>query len=727
MSQLEIWGGLECTINRVKDNYLDQLDFSGHYLRNNDIEEITGLGIKALRYPILWERHLPSQDKKIDWTHTERNLNKLRENNITVIAGLVHHGSGPSYCSILDNFAEGLGDYAKITSEKFPWINYYTPVNEPFTTARFCGLYGFWYPHAKKEFTFAQILLNECKGIVLAMKEIRKVNPAAKLVQTEDITKVYSTPELAYQADYENARRWLSLDILCGRLTPVHPFWNYLLRLGIDKKDLFFFLENPCTPDIMGMNYYLTSERFLDHNISNYPVWTHGGNTRHAYADVEAIRVCMDKDPVPHERIKELWERYHLPIAITEVHLNCTREEQLRWLKEIWDTAQKLRTENIDIRAVTSWALLSSRGWSDLLTSDNPLYEVGAFDTRSSKLRPTAIAKMIKSLAVNGNYEHPLLSNTGWWKKESRLLYFSKDATKKINNVPTVKDPKQKRSKPLLIVGKTGTLGQAFSKICGIRGIDFCLLDRNEMNICDPVQVEKVIKEKDPWAIVNTAGFVRIDDAETEVEKCFLSNVKGPEYLALACRQREIKFLHFSSDLVFDGNKREPYMEKDQIAPLNIYGKSKAMGEQKVLESDPSALIIRTSAFFGPWDQFNFIYLSLRSLLKNIPVYTAEDVVISPTYVPDLVNNSLDLMIDDEKGIWHIANKGEISWAQFALEIAARAKLDRKLVIPLPLDQLNLKAPRPRYSVLHTEKGILLPSLENAIERYFSEGEKVYM
>ena len=92
----------------------------------------------------------------------------------------------------------------------------YTPVNEPLSTARFSGLYGHWYPHGRDSLTWARILLTECRAVVLAMRAIREVNPTAQLVQTEDLGKAYSTPALAYQAEFENERRWLSFDLLCG-------------------------------------------------------------------------------------------------------------------------------------------------------------------------------------------------------------------------------------------------------------------------------------------------------------------------------------------------------------------------------------------------------------------------------------------------------------------------------------------------------------------------------
>ena len=146
----EVWGGVECTINRVQDVFRDQLLYSGHYTRTGDIERFAELGFKKLRYPILWEHHQPEVNKAIDWTWTERQLHSIRRKHIKPIAGLVHHGSGPAFTDLADTeFPNRLALYAKAVAKKFPWLEYYTPVNEPLTTARFSGLYGLWYPHNK--------------------------------------------------------------------------------------------------------------------------------------------------------------------------------------------------------------------------------------------------------------------------------------------------------------------------------------------------------------------------------------------------------------------------------------------------------------------------------------------------------------------------------------------------------------------------------------------------
>lgn len=152
-----LWGGLECTINRVKDVYFSQLDRNGHATRLCDLDRFASLGIRAIRYPVLWEHIAPNGLDEANWSWPDARLPALRERNITPIVGLVHHGSGPSCTSLVTpDFADRLAEYAGAVAHRYPWAEYYTPVNEPLTTARFSGLYGFWYPHGRDDRLFIQ-------------------------------------------------------------------------------------------------------------------------------------------------------------------------------------------------------------------------------------------------------------------------------------------------------------------------------------------------------------------------------------------------------------------------------------------------------------------------------------------------------------------------------------------------------------------------------------------
>jgi dTDP-4-dehydrorhamnose reductase len=243
------------------------------------------------------------------------------------------------------------------------------------------------------------------------------------------------------------------------------------------------------------------------------------------------------------------------------------------------------------------------------------------------------------------------------------------------------------------------------------------------MDIAGRESVEKVLAEYNPWAVVNAAGYVRVDDAEREPDACFRENASGAETLARACERAGARLLTFSSDLVFGGDRerREPYVETDEPSPVCVYGRSKAEAERLVLEALPGALVVRTSAFFGPWDEHNFVHAALRSLSAGAEFVAADDCWVSPTYVPDLAGACLDLLIDGERGVWHLANAGAVTWAELARRAAEAAGLDPRLVKGRPVRELGLAAPRPPYTVLTSERGALLPPLEHALARYLNE------
>ncbi|HET7614133.1 MAG TPA: family 1 glycosylhydrolase [Gemmatimonadaceae bacterium] len=424
-SPLELWGGIECTVNRVGDNYFDQIAQSGHDDRlTGDLERFAALGLRTIRYPVIWERVAPGAHRYPDWRRTDSAQLKLRELEIDVIAGLVHHGSGPRYTSLIDaTFPERLRDYARMVAQRYPWLEMWTPVNEPLTTARFSGLYGIWYPHARNDYAFVRAFINECLAIRLAMDAVRRVNPDSRLVQTEDLGRVYSTPSLRYQADFENHRRWLTFDLLNGRIDRHHPMWDYLVANGASRAELASFVSNPCPPDIIGINHYLTSERFLDERTELYPEHLRGGNGRHEYADVEAVRALEDGIAGHLGVLREAWNRYRLPIAVTEVHLGCTADEQLRWLNEAWQAALQARGEGATVVAVTVWALLGSFGWDSLLTVAGGRYEPGAFDISAGEPQLTVVGEMVRALARTGHFEHPSLDSVPWWRKPSRICH----------------------------------------------------------------------------------------------------------------------------------------------------------------------------------------------------------------------------------------------------------------------------------------------------------------
>ncbi len=716
---IQLWGGLECTVNRVLDDYFCQMKRNGHATRMDDLERFASLGIEAIRYPVLWERTAPNGIEQADWSWPDERLPVLKNLGITPIVGLVHHGSGPQHTSLVDPcFAEQLAQFAGAVAQRYPWVDYYTPVNEPLTTARFSGLYGVWYPHGKDERTFIQAFLNQCRGVVLSMRAIRAVNPVARLVQTDDISKTYSTPKMAELANFYNERRWLTWDLLCGKVGPDHPLWDYMVGTGIDSAELLWFRDNPCPPDIIGLNYYVTSERWLDQRIERYPERFRNTSSTTRFVDIEAARVLATPTAGLNLLLQETWERYQLPIAVTEAHIDANREDQIRWLLEIWQAARQAQSNGADIRAVTVWALLGSFDWNSLVTQCKGYYEPGPFDVRSTVPRPTAVATLMRELAAGKPPSHPALAGQGWWRRPGRFFCAPVATRSAVASLHLEQLPEDGAVQPILIIGATGTLGRAFARICEQRNLACRLLGRQEMDIAMRESVEQAISLYRPWAIINAGGYVNVDLAESEIERCYRDNAVGPAILADSCAKHGIQLLTFSSDLVFNGEQKVPYVESDPVAPLNHYGKSKVEAERAVLGKHPASLVVRTSAFFGPWDSANFVTLALEALGSGQPFYAAADITVSPTYVPDLVHASLDLLIDRECGIWHLTNGQALTWAELALKAANMAEVDASRLEGYAGSKMNYLAARPAYTALSSERAILLPDLDDALARY---------
>jgi dTDP-4-dehydrorhamnose reductase len=714
--ELELWGGHECTVNRVGDRYFDQTVRTGHEHRIDDLRLFAEIGFKALRYPVLWERVSPHRPDQHDWRWSDERLGEMLKLGMRPIVGLVHHGSGPRYTHLLDQgFAAGLAEHARATAERYPWVEEWTPVNEPLTTARFSALYGHWYPHARDETAFFTALVNQIDAVRLSMKAIRAINPQAKLVQTEDLGFTFATRPCAEQADYENERRWLCWDLLAGKVTPDHPLHLHLVRHGLSEL-LKAIADDPCPPDVVGVNHYLSSERFLDHRVERYPLHRRGGNGRMDYADVEAVR-AVAPGPMGLERLLEqAWERYGLPLAVTEVHNGCTRDEQMRWAHEAWLSARRLRARGVPVKAVTMWSLLGSIDWNRLLTIDTGHYEVGVFDVRTGSPRPTAMVELCRKMAAGEVVDDPVVAAPGWWSRDIRYEFapvWRPEAPPRRRWSPTHAHPR-----PLLITGATGTLGRALARACEHRGLPYVLTCRRELAIDDRDAVERMLDEVEPWAVVNAAGWVRVDEAETEEEACHRANTHGPANLARACARHGLPLVSFSSDLVFDGGKGGAYDEDDAPRPLNAYGRSKAAAEAAILDAGAKALVVRTAAFFSPHDPYNFAHQVVAELSQNRVFRAAGDCIVSPTYTPDLVEATLDLLIDRETGIWHLASGGEASWADFARLVASAAGLDPSLIQAAPAASFGWRAPRPRHSALVSRRGQLMARLDDAVSRY---------
>ncbi|WP_260596619.1 family 1 glycosylhydrolase [Sphingomonas endolithica] len=471
------------------NRWFDQTRRSGHEHRIEDLALFADLGICKLRYPALWERISPADPERCDFRWTDERLPEIRRLGMEPILTLCHHGSGPHYTGLLqDSFAHGLAHHAAAVTERYPWVEDYTPVNEPLTTARFSALYGFWYPHLCNETAFWVALLNETDATRLAMRAIRRINPAARLVQTDDLGFCHASPPLQHSADFQNERRWMGWDLLCGMVVPGHALWERLVACGLEDR-LRTIADDPCPPDVIGVNHYLSSERLLDHRIDRYgdraladgPL---GATDGVVHVDVDAVRNLPDDVIGLAGLIEQAWERYRIPVAITECHLGATREEQARWFIEAWSDGKRLRRRGVDLRAVTAWSLLGAYDWNRMVTRFIGQYEPGVFDVRGGTPRPTLMARVLKDLASGRCPDGPGLQVPGWWgeRRDNQGSYavsaHSVDVT----------------AAPLMIVGDDGVLTALAIEACEARGLHYMLSD-------DVARASQTVR---PWAMLDT-------------------------------------------------------------------------------------------------------------------------------------------------------------------------------------------------------------------------------
>lgn len=419
--ELALWGGFECSFTRIGDACRDQLTETGHFRRGRDVAEAARLGIRVLRWAFHWERMAASPAA---WDVARAEIAELRRRGVGIVAGLMHHGSGLPGCDLLHPaFPRSLARHAAHVARLCPDAVAWTPVNEPLSTARLSCLYGHWHPHLTDTGAFLRAVVQQCMATLLAMRAIRRVARDALLLQTEDVTRVFATAAVSAQARYENLRRWLSLDLLCGRVGPAHPFHAALRAAGVPAAQLAALATGEATPDLIGMNYYVTSERFLDHRTALHPPSVRGGNGRMTYADIEAVRAGLGAGSlgwVP--RLRELWRRYRIPIVISEAHLGCADEaEQARWFWEAWQAARTLRREGADIRAVTAWALAGAMDWDSLMRARRGSFECGMWQPGDG-YAPRLIARLLPELAAGGAAAPAAIAAAGWWRREDRVL-----------------------------------------------------------------------------------------------------------------------------------------------------------------------------------------------------------------------------------------------------------------------------------------------------------------
>ena len=276
----------------------------------------------------------------------------------------------------------------------------------------------------------------------------------------------------------------------------------------------------------------------------------------------------------------------------------------------------------------------------------------------------------------------------------------------------------------ILVTGAGGQLGYDVCRELAVRGWDHRGADRQDFDITDAGTTCGYIQEYRPDAVIHCAAYTKVDQAEQEPEECWAVNGTGTENVAQACRESGAKLLYPSTDYIFDGGGSGFYETDTLPAPLNVYGRSKLAGEQRVRQLIERAFIVRTSWMFGSHGQ-NFVKAILRQAERQTTVRVVGDQFGSPTYTVDLARLLCDMAMTEQYGTYHAVNEGVCSWAEFARE---RFRCAGKDVRVAEISSRDYPSPvrRPANSRLSTESLARagfdrLPMWQDAVERYLWE------
>ncbi len=263
------------------------------------------------------------------------------------------------------------------------------------------------------------------------------------------------------------------------------------------------------------------------------------------------------------------------------------------------------------------------------------------------------------------------------------------------------------------IAGKSGQVAQALTRAAKTRGIDLVARGRPDLDVTSLESVADYLRDQSPTLVVNAAAYTAVDKAERELDQVRTANAVGPGLLAMLCDEHRIPLIHLSTDYVFDGTKRSPYVETDPITPLGKYGTSKAAGEAAIRKLLPEHVILRTSWVYSPGGA-NFVRTMLRLAAQRDVVRVVSDQVGSPTSADNLAGAILDIAeqihSSPDHGKWgtyHLTGQGETTWHGFAEELfrlAAARGIKTPQLDAIPTSAYPTPARRPAYSVLDNTK-----------------------
>jgi len=341
--------GIECSCPTIEGGVrVDELQSTGHYeMWKKDLKLVRELGLRYLRYgPPIYKIFRGPGD--YDWNFTDQVMQEMRKLGIVPIIDLVHFGL-PDWLLDFQNqdWPSHVADYARAFAERYPWVRYYTPVNEIYVTALFSAAFGWWNERLMSDVGFVNNIKNCCKAAILMMRAILDIRPDAIFIFSESTEYVHpGSPALVEQAHFMNERRFLSLDLLFGHDVSA-SMYRYLLAGGMSLDEYRWFMQQRelRTHCIMGTDYYITNEHVLRPD----------GRSIGA-GDVYGYYVIT----------RQYYERYRLPVMHTET--NRAGKHAVEWLWKEWMNLLRLREDGVPIIGFTWFGLIDMKDWDSALT-----------------------------------------------------------------------------------------------------------------------------------------------------------------------------------------------------------------------------------------------------------------------------------------------------------------------------------------------------------------------
>ena len=284
-------------------------------------------------------------------------------------------------------------------------------------------------------------------------------------------------------------------------------------------------------------------------------------------------------------------------------------------------------------------------------------------------------------------------------------------------------EKKSSSQKNILVTGANGQLGQEFQQLeKNFPSLNFLFVSKNELSIADENAVDAFFKNNQIDICINCAAYTAVDKAEKDKETAIAVNAIAVGYLAKACKNLNAKFIHISTDYVFDGKGGKPFTENDQTNPVNFYGQTKLSGELNAIKENEETIIIRTAWVYSSFGN-NFVKTMIRLMNERESIGVVNDQYGCPTFAADLAQAIMQIIVGNNfiAGIYHYSNKGKISWYDFAKEISQQIN-SHCVVNEITTSQFPTPASRPSYSVLDTSKiaetfNITIPEWKESLQK----------